>query len=496
MPLILSGLPAILQVALLLFFVGLLQQLWNVQDHTTVETVSVIVGIAVLVVTATTIIPAHFSRRGDCKRFTPFYSPQAWIYLFMYQQVVRLCVFITQKLFRMQWNSHYTPTPFSGSWAAYDLEYLTHENEKIAKSQTTDEDQVTSIHLVLRSAFEAFGNVKDIGNSIFWCLQSPLPRPFSTAGIGNKGKNMGSYVTRLGLYVFYGEKTNPQLPSFEQSCPRTTDSPTVLSSPPPEMTLYNSRGQLHSELLIRDANHILSTLESMPRAGQAALEDGVTRFEETCMKLCNFEGMFYAEDENLGKHYPILKHVDQGLIFVVVIAAQEQVALVLQKFFQVLQRRTGIEACVYQPCDYITQLLCGMDSAAKDGSFSRHITRSKISPILCTIMQRGPTPFHRGFRRIRQNDAKKNKHCLKEHHHYSKAHEYWYAILDASWWDYRNGGEEEEEPRAGWSWNNFWRAFHCDRQFSRLDDADQVSEGEVTDPESLRFKRQNSYDAA
>lgn len=313
-PLILSGLPAILQVALLLFFAGLLQQLWNVQDHTTVSAVSVIVGIAVLVVTASTIIPAHFSRRGDCKRFTPFYSPQAWIYLFMYQQVVRLCVFITQKLFRMQWNSHYTPTPFSGSWAAYDLEYLTHENEKIAKSQTTDEDQVTSIHLVLRSAFEALGNVKDIGNSIFWCLQSPLPRPFSTAGIGNKGKNMGSYVTRLGLYVFYGEKTNPQLPSFEQSCPRTTDSPTVLSSRPPEMTLYNSRGQLHSELLIRDANHILSTLESMPRAGQAALEDGVTRFEETCMKLCNFEGMFYAEDENLGKHYPILKHVDQGLM--------------------------------------------------------------------------------------------------------------------------------------------------------------------------------------
>jgi len=76
-PQIIAALPVILLVALMLFFAGLLVQLWNISDKTTAATVLVIVALTVLLIVVTTIVPACISVRHDHSAFAPFRSPQA-----------------------------------------------------------------------------------------------------------------------------------------------------------------------------------------------------------------------------------------------------------------------------------------------------------------------------------------------------------------------------------------------------------------------------------
>ncbi|KAF8626037.1 hypothetical protein AX15_005127 [Amanita polypyramis BW_CC] len=82
-PTILSALPLLLQAALVLFFIGLLDFLWN-YDHIIAVVVSVFVGVTFLFLTATTILPAfqflfHGSYRLQVPQ-CPYKSPQAWAF--------------------------------------------------------------------------------------------------------------------------------------------------------------------------------------------------------------------------------------------------------------------------------------------------------------------------------------------------------------------------------------------------------------------------------
>ena len=84
-PAILSALSLFLQVALLLFFIGLLDFLWHLNDATPVAIViSVFCGITFLFLATTTVLPAfqfliHASYRLRVPQ-CPYKSPQAWAF--------------------------------------------------------------------------------------------------------------------------------------------------------------------------------------------------------------------------------------------------------------------------------------------------------------------------------------------------------------------------------------------------------------------------------
>ncbi|KAH9484816.1 hypothetical protein JR316_0001718 [Psilocybe cubensis] len=82
-PLILSLLPLLLQLALVLFFAGMLELLWA-HNHTVAIWISVVVFLVLLLLVLTTVLPAlqsHFTKDpflkvGQC----PYKSPQAWAF--------------------------------------------------------------------------------------------------------------------------------------------------------------------------------------------------------------------------------------------------------------------------------------------------------------------------------------------------------------------------------------------------------------------------------
>lgn len=83
-PEILSTLPLLLQLSLILFFGGLLDLLWSL-NSLVASCVSVVVGLVMLFLAATTILPAlqqalirdRHLRVGQC----PYKSPQSWLFL-------------------------------------------------------------------------------------------------------------------------------------------------------------------------------------------------------------------------------------------------------------------------------------------------------------------------------------------------------------------------------------------------------------------------------
>lgn len=155
-PQIMAGLPVVLLVALILFFSGLLIQLWNVNDCTTAVVVSVVVLLTVVLLAITTIVPACVSTQPGLSSFAPFRSPQAWVFFVLYRKVQR-------------WL-HRSPllnerSPIVSSWAAFDLHFV--------KSETRwrcGRGPVTSVHRALRWVVEVLRNSSEMEKSLFWCL--------------------------------------------------------------------------------------------------------------------------------------------------------------------------------------------------------------------------------------------------------------------------------------------------------------------------------------
>jgi len=248
-PAILAALPVMLQASLLLFFAGLLEQLWHIGDHTAAAVVSVVVGVAVLLVVVTTVVPAHWSQNSNRTRFTPFRSPQAWIYLAAYQRVCRLFGLLDVP-------------EILGSWVEFDIKFLSDENEY---STNSNPSSVTSVHRALRWVWSIFRNASDMENSLFWCLH-PENLPFDWSK---------PHELELGLYVFSGEDAHKS-----NIAPVHAD----LSH------LGNSRGRLHAEMLLRTANLAIDSFdESSNTSNLAALNKAVSRI---CKRLKSFDHIF------------------------------------------------------------------------------------------------------------------------------------------------------------------------------------------------------------
>jgi len=196
LPQILAALPVILQAALILFFAGLLVQLWNVNDHTTAGSVTAVVGLTVLMVLVTTVVPAHRSKERLEKKFTPFQSPQAWIYFVGYQQFLA-AVFALRRLYlpfldsamgtkqeHQQSLDQPIQHPVVGSWAELDVAFITEENSK------PELTHITSVHRALRWIYTILGNNSVYKDHALWCLQKECHLP----GLNLSDVALGSFI--------------------------------------------------------------------------------------------------------------------------------------------------------------------------------------------------------------------------------------------------------------------------------------------------------------
>lgn len=128
---VLSALPLLLLAALLLFFAGLIAILWDV-DKGAAILASIVVGIAFLFISTTTILPSFQSlwiivfpraQASQC----PYKSPQAWI---SYKLVMSLHRSIRNLVSRCLGRKEETPDMFKfRTWLDYDWLLLNHRQE-------------------------------------------------------------------------------------------------------------------------------------------------------------------------------------------------------------------------------------------------------------------------------------------------------------------------------------------------------------------------------
>jgi hypothetical protein len=152
-PGLLGSLPVMLQVALVLFFAGILDLLWSL-NHIVAALVSGTVGVVVLFVSATTVLPAYWlvlsSRHKNVQSSPPcpYKSPQSWIFY-------RFTLHILRKFLRTEIIGH-------GDWSRSDLYTLRSLPEESMKPRVV---------LGLRWATRAFSNTINAAIHIFRCLQ-------------------------------------------------------------------------------------------------------------------------------------------------------------------------------------------------------------------------------------------------------------------------------------------------------------------------------------
>jgi len=156
-PQIMAALPVVLLIALMLFFSGLLIQLWNVSDHTTAAMVSIVVSLTVTLVIITTIVPAYVSMKPRLSSFAPFRSPQAWIFFVFYRQIQHW-YHRSSKLKR-----HY---PILSGWSAFDLHFVKSETEYWFN------DSISAVHCALRWMLDVLQNSSEMEKSLVSCLRS------------------------------------------------------------------------------------------------------------------------------------------------------------------------------------------------------------------------------------------------------------------------------------------------------------------------------------
>ena len=92
-PLTIALLPILLQIALALFFIGLLDLLWSL-DRSVAGVITVIVTVSLSFLVITTLLPTI---RGDC----PYKSPQALGIFILYQGLARLFSILALKLYKI-----------------------------------------------------------------------------------------------------------------------------------------------------------------------------------------------------------------------------------------------------------------------------------------------------------------------------------------------------------------------------------------------------------
>uniref|UniRef100_A0A0W0FS72 DUF6535 domain-containing protein n=1 Tax=Moniliophthora roreri TaxID=221103 RepID=A0A0W0FS72_MONRR len=152
---LLSSLPLILQLALVLFFVGLLDLLWAL-DYIVAGLATAIVALSVFVLSITTVLPCYYLLTSPSIVFRddvyvcPYKSPQAWLYY-------RIARVIFQPLF--QSNIRYA------SWAAWDLHLI--RNHFPSTTLNPREYLLRGLKWMIAT----FSDSTVMANHIFHCMQ-------------------------------------------------------------------------------------------------------------------------------------------------------------------------------------------------------------------------------------------------------------------------------------------------------------------------------------
>ena len=319
-PQILSILPVILQAALLLFFAGLLTQLWNVANHTVAIVVSILIGLTLLMVAITTIVPAHWKFQRSDKRFTPFRSPQAWIYLECHHQIrVLLQMLRSQLLWRLY--TLFPTSPFfrklhvsalrrdrhARSWADLDTKYLAGEGRHHQQMA------MLSVRNALRWVVAELRSGVEIEQAVYWCLQKGHQIDTSQ----EKGQALLSEPTAsdgLSIEEFYYSLTRDMNMRKPGHYP---DS-------------------FQAELLLRSCNRLIDLLRQKP---DSVLE----LIRRRCYLLSQYLPLFhkesdydYQEGELLFSSMPIVL-TDATSVDTDSTVIYDQISLMLQRLFRALQ---------------------------------------------------------------------------------------------------------------------------------------------------------------
>jgi len=229
-PQIMAALPVILLVALMLFFSGLLIQLWNISDRTTATAVTFIVSVTVLLVILTTVVPACVSTKFKRSSFAPFRSPQAWIF------------FLVVRRFARWYSLKFDPTakflsehpPILSSWSEFDLHFLKVETARWFEHSTS------SVHRALRWVVEVLRNSNEMEKSLLWCLHSKL-----------YPQNLAESESGLRNYVLLGPNKEDRSVNLDRAYYDYSAQNEGMH------TIESAIGQRQAELLVRSAHRAL-----------------------------------------------------------------------------------------------------------------------------------------------------------------------------------------------------------------------------------------------
>ena len=232
-PQIMASLPLVLLIALMLFFSGLLIQLWNVNDHTTAAMVTFVVSLTAVLVIVTTIVPGCISMQPSRSSFAPFRSPQSWIFFLLFRRFQRWYHHFSD---RYVWDRY---PPILSSWSEFDLDFLEMETKEWF------DHNISSVHRALRWVVKVLRNSSEMETSFLWCLQS---KPYPQYLI--RSENALCHYALLGSNEADGTD-NLDRAYYDYS--RLNEGFHKIDS---------TAGQRQAESLIRSAHHVLDELSS------------------------------------------------------------------------------------------------------------------------------------------------------------------------------------------------------------------------------------------
>ncbi|KAE9393214.1 hypothetical protein BT96DRAFT_229789 [Gymnopus androsaceus JB14] len=166
-PEILSALPLLLQLALVLFFAGMLDLLWSL-NPVVAGLVTAVVGLSMFIVVATSVLPSCYilmkQRQSVNAIFPcPYKSPQSWLFH-------RLILSISSLASRNRLSM-----PHYSDWVSFDLHILRALPHYLAFEDTT------FLQRGLRWVVGTFGDSFAMTRHIFHCLQSCSTQEFAYA---------------------------------------------------------------------------------------------------------------------------------------------------------------------------------------------------------------------------------------------------------------------------------------------------------------------------
>lgn len=172
-PNILSSLPLMLQIALVLFFIGVIDLLWSL-DHRVAIPITVAISFLLIFLFATTMLPAFqlLWNGGRCLRQCAYKSPQSWIFC-------RLALFTIKGLRPFSWvvprakQCCRTLRSFMhcGSWNEYDLVWQQARREvEPQKHQQPHQGKPDDLSIGLTWIIQNFKQNADAVHAIHHCL--------------------------------------------------------------------------------------------------------------------------------------------------------------------------------------------------------------------------------------------------------------------------------------------------------------------------------------